>query len=105
MGGSTSTVGGPCWTGSRGASHLSQRSSRSSSPNQDSVVIDPHSRSRANSFKSQRRMSFVPVTQEGLLLPEAIHVLPNEDEDDQIPVPLIDVVPAANPGYGRGRRR
>lgn len=105
MGGSIRSVGGALKKGTSVASHFSHRSSRSSSPNQDSVVIDPHPRSRADSFKSQRRMSFVPVTQEGLLLPEAIQVLPNEDEDDQVPVPLIDVVPAAYPGYGRGRRR
>ena len=109
MGGSIRSVGGALRKGASVASHLSHRSSgsksRSSSPDQDSVIIDPHSRSRANSFRSQRSMSFVPMTQEGLLLPEAIQVLPNEDEDDQIPVPQIDVVPAANPGYGRRGRR
>lgn len=109
MGGSLRSVGGALRKGASVASHLSHRSSgsksRSSSPGQDSVVIDPHPRSRANSFRSQRSMSFVPMSQEGLLLPEAIQILPHEDEDDQIPVPQIDVVPAANPGYGRGRRR
>ena len=105
MGGSIRSIGGALKKGASVASHLSHRSSRSrsSSPNQDSMMIDPHPRSRANSFKSQRSMGFVPMTQAGLLLPEAIQVLPNEEEE--IPVPQIDVVPAANPGYGRGRRR
>jgi len=107
MGGSIKSVGGALKKRGSVASHLSHQSSRSYSPNQDSVMIDPHSRSRANSFRSQRSTTFVPMTQEGLLLPEAIRVLPNEDEDedDQTLVPQIDVVPAANPGVGRHRKR
>jgi len=113
VGGSIRSVGGTLKKGASVASHLSHRSSgsksRSSSPNQEFVEMDayadPYRRPRADSFRSQRRMSSVPMTQEGLLLPEAIQVLPNEDEDDLIPVPQIDVVPAANQGHGRGRRR
>ena len=109
MGGSMRSVRGAFKKGANVARHLSHQSgkgrSRSPSPDHGPVIIDTHPRSRANSFRSGRQ---VPMTEEGLLLPEApeaIRILPNEDEDDQIPVPQIDIVPSANPGYGRGRKR
>ena len=102
MGGSIRSVGGALKRGTSAASYRSRRSSqsrsRSPSPDQNSVVIDPHQRSRANSFRSIGR---VPMTQDGLLLPETIKI----HEDDQITIPEIDIVPSVNPGYGRGRRR
>ena len=109
MGGSIRSVGGALRKGASAASHLSHRSgrreSRSPSPNQDYVTIDPHARSRANSLRSQKSTIYVPMTEEGLLLPDTIQVFPNEDDDDQMPIPQIDVVPSTNPGYGRGRKR
>jgi hypothetical protein len=110
IGGSIRSVGGALKKGASAASHLSRRSSRSksedSSPNQEPMITEPYSRSRANSFRSQRSVSYVPISQDGLLLPEAIQILPNE-EDDQIQIPQIDIVPTTNPGYAsaRGRKR
>jgi hypothetical protein len=104
LGGSIRSVGGALKKGASAASHLSRRSSRSKSrspsPDRDSVVMDPHSRSRANSLRSQRSMSYVPQTQGGLLMPEAIQV-PLNDEDDRIPASQTDTVPT----HGRHGKR